>query len=106
VIGGDLDAPPAKPATEEERKEAARLRAFLGRGQEQIRWATTERAKLLEELDKLGGTAAAAAAVLPEDAGIEEIQRELERLNRQARVVWEDVDHLRKEVERRRKAKK
>jgi hypothetical protein len=106
VIGGDWDAPPAKPATEEEKKEAARLRAFMVRDREQIRWATTERAKLLEELDKLGGTATATATELPEDAGIEAIQRERERLHRQARVLWDDVDRLREAVEKRRKAKK
>jgi hypothetical protein len=104
VIPSDLDAPPAKPATEDEKKQAARLREGLVKGRERNRQAADERASLIEQLDKAGG--AVPAAELPEDASIEELDRERQRLERQGQALWDDVLRLRAELEKRKKEKK
>jgi RNA polymerase sigma factor (sigma-70 family) len=101
VIDWDIEAPPANPATEEEKQQAAHLRRYLANSQEYLRGLTQERTKLIKELDKLGG--GPPADVVPENASIEELERAIERLMWQQSLLHYEINRLEAELKQRKK---
>ena len=49
---------------------------------------------------------AATVVTMPDDASIEELEREYQRTQRQGMTLWEDIERLRAELAKRKKAKK
>jgi RNA polymerase sigma factor (sigma-70 family) len=94
-------APPSKPETEEDKRKADQLRKYLTISREQFNRTAEEKTRLIAELEKTGGVPSADA--ISDDASIEELVRERDRLSRYAAAQWEEIDRLRKILAKRKK---
>jgi RNA polymerase sigma factor (sigma-70 family) len=98
------DAPPAPPRNEAERKLIEQSRKWAVERTRFIGEWEVERQKLLTELQKTGGIPEPAG--LGPDASVEQWQELGKQLQRRERLLWDEVEQLRQQLEQRKKGRK
>jgi RNA polymerase sigma factor (sigma-70 family) len=99
-----FDFPPRPPETDEDRKLIEQSRKWVTKRAEYIHQNESERLKLLDELKKTGGVPE--PAELGPEASVEDWKELEKRLERRERLLWDEIQWLRTELEKRKKDRK